>query len=257
MWYCIRVIAGFTFKEAVRSRLFRLHLALLVVAIGLGEFIGAVAITESYPLRAALLGSLLRLYAVLSLTLFAAGSLAREWHDKGVQLVIALPYPRAAYFFGRLFGFLGVAVVTALLLSVSLLLYAPAPAVCVWLLSLICELAIVLTVTLVAATTWHQSASIAMSVLAFYVLARSMAAIQLIGHGPLSDPTSLGQKVLTHTLDTLAYLLPELHRYTLSEWLVYPDTALWQNLLPISLQTCIYIAFLCILGLFDFYRKSF
>jgi len=91
----------------------------------------------------------------------------------------------------------------------------------------------------------------------FYLLSRTIGAIRLIGHGPLMDPHSLAQKVLGQFADLIAYILPELYRFTPSHWLIYGyDGAAWPELTPILSQTLIYLALLAGAGLFDLYRKS-
>ena len=53
----IMPIAVFTFREAVRNRLFRLTLAGMVCLLGLTEFIGDLAVTERAATQAALVGA--------------------------------------------------------------------------------------------------------------------------------------------------------------------------------------------------------
>ena len=81
-----------------------------------------------------------------------------------------------------------------------------------------------------------------------------MGAIQLIGQNPLLDLTSVSQQVINAVLTGLAYLLPDLHQFTLSQWLMY-ENATPQLLLPIFGQSLIYGVLLCAASLFDLQRK--
>jgi len=66
---------------------------------------------------------------------------------------------------------------------------------------------------------------------------------------------SWSQSLITHFIDGVAFLLPDLARFTSSEWLVY-QTGGWQDVAPIAAQTLIYLALLAGAALFDLYRKN-
>src|SRR5579885_3681717 len=108
-WRPVPVIARLTWLEALRGRLAWLVAAALALALVLVEFAGAIAVTEGAVIRAAFLGSLLRGLAVFILCLFVAGSMAREFADKTVELMLSLPLPRTSYYLGKLMGYLAVA----------------------------------------------------------------------------------------------------------------------------------------------------
>jgi len=252
----ILTIALFTLREAIQNRLISLVLAALISLFGLAEFIGEVAITESAETKVSILSSALRFFAVLLTSLFVTMSMLREQHEKSLDLVLSLPIARASYFFGRLLGFSGVAIVVAALIGLCLLLYSPSQRVGPWVLSLTCELFIVASVSIVCLFTFRQATLALSSVFGFYVLARTIRSIQLIGHGPLADPSAPSQRFISNVIDTLAFLLPDLDRYTSSQWLIYGAPAA-QDLVAIIVQTMIYLVLLIGAGLFDLYRKNF
>lgn len=249
-------IARFTFIEALRNRLFWLVFVVLLAALGLTEFIGAIAITESIPIRAAFLGALLRFSAVFIVGLFVIASGVREFNEKGLELVLSLPLPRAGYYLGKLAGFSLFALLTALLCAAPLLFYAPAGQVLLWGVSLSCELLIVTAFSLLCLLTFRQVTLALSAVIGFYVLARSLAAIQLIGGGSLADAGSLAQQVINTTLAVIAFALPGLDRFTSSAWLVY-HTGDWSSLAYVLGQTLVYLPLLAGAGLFDLYRREF
>ena len=96
MFSKIGVIATYTALEALRNRLFLVVFVLIVASVGLAEFVSQVAITESQQIQSALLGSVLRMTAVLFVSLFVISSMAREFNDKGFELVLSLPLPRSS-----------------------------------------------------------------------------------------------------------------------------------------------------------------
>jgi ABC-type transport system involved in multi-copper enzyme maturation permease subunit len=252
----ILTIARLTWLEAFRNRLLWLVLAALLIAFGLAEFLGSLAITESVQMRAVLLAALLRVFAVVVVSLFVISSGVRELDEKATDLLLSLPVSRASYYFGKLLGFSGLALLMALLCAVAAALYAPPGQAALWAMSLGCELLIVVAFSLLCMFTFHQVTVAVSVVLGFYVLSRSMAAIQLVGSGPFADSGGLSQRVMTTVIDAIAYVLPSLDRFTPSEWLAY-HTGQWHELLHVAGQTGVYLMLLAGAGLFDLYRKSF
>lgn len=254
MRWPILTIAAFTVLEAVRSRLLWLIIAVLFAAFGLTEFIGSVAITEGPEIKSGLLGAFLRLFAVFVISLFVTTSMNRELNDKGLELILSLPIPRAAYYFGKLLGFSMVAWVAAVLIGGWLFLYVPASQLVFWTASLTCELLIVTSLSLLCLLSFQQVTLALSAVAGFYLLSRTIGSIQLIGQSPLIG-TAFPQRVINTAVDAIAFLLPELHRFTPSRWLIY-HTAGWPDLVPILGQTVVYLTLLIGAGLFDFYRKN-
>ena len=249
-------IAIFTFLEALRNRLLWLVLVFVLIAVGLVEFLGAVAITETRQIQSGFMGALLRAGSVFILSLFVITSVVREFNDKGVELVLSLPIPRSSYLLGKLVGFSALAALVALSCGLSLLVYAPPLQVLIWTLSLCMELLIVTSLSLLCLFTFSQVTVALSAVMAFYLLSRSITAIQLMGHFPIVSMDSLAQTITVWLLDALAFVLPELDSFTLSAWLIY-HTASWPALAPIFNQTVIYVSLLCAAAMFDLYRKNF
>lgn len=248
-------IAYYTLLEALRNRLLWLLVGVLLAGFGLAEFLGAVAITETRQFQSGFMGALLRAFAVFVLSLFVITSMVREFNDKGLELVLSFPIPRSSYLFGKLVGYAGLALVIAAVSALCLLAYAPGFQALLWALSLTMELLIVIAVSLLCLFTFSHVTLALSAVMAFYLLSRSMTAIQLMGHFPVIAPETVAQDVIVGFLDALAFLLPDLDRFTASEWLIY-HTAGWAELLPIAGQTLIYLSLLCAAALFDLYRKS-
>src|SRR6266567_1997642 len=105
-------LARATLLEAVRNRLLWLAVIVVVIAFGLAQFLNQVAITESREIQTALLAAPLRVAAVFIVAVFVITSMVRELSDKITELLLSLPAPRSAYFFGK---FAGYAIVAAIL----------------------------------------------------------------------------------------------------------------------------------------------
>jgi ABC-type transport system involved in multi-copper enzyme maturation permease subunit len=249
-------IARYTLLEALRNRLFWLALILVAAGLMFTQFLQQVAITESNQIQVALLAALVRVGAVFMLAAFVVTSMVREFNDKVMELILSRPLPRSSYFFGKLAGYAMVAFALALLFSLPLALFAPAPRVALWGLSLACELLIVTAVSLFCVLSLTQVTSALAAVTAFYLLARAIGALQIIAANPLSDSTVLSQQFMTLAVDAIAFLLPGLDRMTQTGWLIYsmPAPAEITGLLA---QTAVYLLLLCGAALFDLQRKNF
>ena len=256
MLHHILPIARYTLLEALRNRL--LWLALILVAGGLAftQFLQQIAITESSQIQAALLAALLRLGAVFMLASFVVTSMVREFSDKVMELVLSRPLRRSSYFFGKFAGFAAVALAFALVASLPLALFAPPTRLAMWGLSLACELLLVTAFALFCVFTLTQVISALAAVAGFYLLSRSISALQIMAANPLSDSLSLGQKIVNHLVDAIAFLLPGMDRMTQTAWLIYapPSAAEMAQLLA---QTAVYALLLCGAALFDLQRKNF
>ena len=268
----VPTIARFTMLEARRTRLPWLVAAVLIGLLLLSVFVQQVAITETHRLQMGFLAAGTRLTMVFVLTLYVAGSMAREFNDKGVDLLLSLDLPRAGWYLGKLAGYLGIALAMALAATAALavpsvavsalaaagLAFAPLalpPDLPLWGLSLACELTLIASLTLFCVITFAQPMPAVSFVAAFYLLGRSIAAMRLLAGSQLLDPQGWSALVSARVVDALALLLPDLSRFTATAWLVNAtgDAA---ALAYVVAQTALYAALLVLAGLFDLYRKS-
>ena len=249
-------IAQFALLEAFRNRLLWLAGAFLLAGFVLAEFVAEVAIAEVNEFQSAFMASVLRLSAVFIVSLFVTTSMVRDFNDKVLELILAAAVPRASYFLGKLAGYCCVALAIATMYGVTTLLYAPGKAALIWSASLWCELSIVVTMCLLTLFTFGQVTAALGTVFAFYVLARSIAAIAFMSDSPLLTSSSVAQQFLGWVIDAIAFALPSFHRFTASEWLVYPVETDWSDLLPVIGQTAIYLPLLAAAALYDLYRKN-
>ena len=247
-------LARLVLLEARRGGLPWLAAASIALGLALAAFLSQVAVTESVALQASIMAAMLRVCAVFLLASHVVSSSLREVNDKGLELMLALALSRARLYLGRLAGFVACGVVLAGVFAASLLPFAPGSAVAAWGFSLACELALVAAVALFFAMTLSQLVPAIAASLALYVLARSMAAIQLIAAGPLAEP-SLVQQAARWAVDAVALLLPPLDAVTRTEWLLYgpPDSARYAAALA---ALALYALLVIAAGLFDFHRRS-
>jgi ABC-type transport system involved in multi-copper enzyme maturation permease subunit len=247
-------LARTTLIEAVRNRLLWLTLIVVVVAFGLAQFLDRVAIAETREIQAALIAAPLRIAAVFILSVFVITSMVRESSDKVTELLLSLPAPRSTYFLGKFAGYASVAAILALLCALPLVLLAKLPGLALWTASLVCELLIVTAVSLFCVLTLSQVVPALAAVAGFYLLSRSMAAMQIIAAAPLHDLT-IGDRVVKAVVDAIAFLLPAIDGMTQTAWL--HGTAAPGASVAVFGQTAIYLVLICSAALFDLHRKNF
>lgn len=251
----IYTIARYVVIEAVRNRLFGLMLIGVVGIFGLGEFTGGLAITETAQVQGSLVAFVMRLAAVFILSLFVITGVVREFNEKSIEMILALPAPRYVYYFGKLCGYLMLALIVAGVAGLPLYLYAAPGQALLWSFSLFCELAIITTLCLFFLFTLGQVIAALSAVAAFYLLARSMGSMQLISHSTILDTGATTPEIIKTILDLVSVLLPDLDVFTQTGWLVYGGGV--QDLAAIVVQTVIYVGLLSAAALFDLYRRNF
>ena len=251
----VLAIARCTALEAVRGRLVRLIATYTIAGCALAAFAGELAITETRGFRSGLLGAWLRSCAVFTVSLFVIASVVRELHDKGIDLVLSMPVPRAAYCAGKLAGFAGISVLPALACVPALVGFAPPAQVALWTASLGLELLIVIAMSLLCVLTFSQITWALSTVIGFYVLSRAMAALQLMAHEPLAGSPSAADRLIRGFVDALAFVLPDLDRFTESDWLIHGAGTI-ADLGFAATQAAIYVSLLGAAAAFDLYRKA-
>ncbi len=252
----ILTIARYTIIESLRNRLLLLTFLVIGISFALVEFIGDLAITEHRVTQVAILAAFLRISAVVMVTLFVVSSTVRELQDKTLEMILAMPIRRGNYYLGKLMGYFYIALLVSIIFSVLLLLYADAEQVFIWMISLFLELILVVALSLVMLFTFNQVPSALTAVFIIYGASRIVTSIFLMAKFPIIAHTSMAQKFMDSVIELMTWLLPDLHRFTQTEWLTY-NTAEWAVLLPLFGQTLVYLIFLSFIALFDFYRKNF
>lgn len=256
MYSKIFTISKFTIIEAMRNRLLWLSLVVVVISFGLVEFIGELAITEHRVTQVAVLAAFLRLSAVVIVTMYVVSSTVRELQDKTLEMILAMPIHRSSYYLGKLTGFIHISLIIAVMFSALLLLYAATDQVVIWGISLFFELILVVALGLVMLFTFNQIPAALTGVLIIYAASRSVSSIYLMSKYPIISHTTISQKFIDGFVELLTWLLPDLHRFTQTEWLAH-STGSFSLLMPVIGQASIYLLLLSAIALFDFYRKNF
>jgi ABC-type transport system involved in multi-copper enzyme maturation permease subunit len=252
----ISAIARYTVLEAWRNRLIVLVVVAVVLLTLLSLFARELAVTESGRLQTAILASTLRVASVFLVALYILIGLTREFNDKVLELMLSLDLPRPGYLMGKFLGFAIVALAVAAIVTVPVAVLAPIQAALAWGCSLALELLIIAALSVFCITTFTQPLPAAAFVTAFYLLARSITAIQLMSGSSLLGVDGFGQKASAVLADAFAIALPRMDAFTQTAWLVN-DAGAQPALLNIFLQTTVYVGLLLAAAMFDLYRKNF
>ncbi len=252
----VAVLAAGVLREALKNRLARMLIVLMVIGLAFALFVKQLAIMESVAIETAFVASLYRLGAVFLLLVFIISSQIREVNDKGLDMLLSLPISRFTFFSGKFLGYAACAVIVAAVISLPLLLLAPAPQVLAWGISLGLELLIITAASLFFVLALPHSMGAMLSVLGLYFLSRTMAALQLMGATSLVETSGLVRQMTNGLLNAIALLLPRLDLFTQTSWLVH-HTGGSTDLPALALQTLIFVSLLVGAALFDLHRKNF
>jgi len=251
----IATIARYTLLEALRTRLPALILIALLATLGASLFIAAISVTEGARLQSGFYAAGARLASVFIAGIFVLVSITREFDDKGLDVLLALDLPRSHFILGKLAGYIAIAALIAISLSLPLAWLAAPQAALQWTISLVLELTIVVTLALFCVITFNHLTPAATFVLAFYLLSRALTAIRLMGAHPLTGADTLSHEVIRYLVEALALVMPSLDAWTRTAWLVN-DPAPWPDILQLTGQSALYAALLTAATLFDFHRKN-
>jgi ABC-type transport system involved in multi-copper enzyme maturation permease subunit len=251
----VLTIARFTLLEAVRTRLLWIVLVILALLFLGSLFVQHISVTETARMQTGFLAATARTSAVFVLSLYLAGSMAREFNDKVVDLLLSLALPRAGYYLGKFLGYAGIAVGIAALTALALAPLAPGVGLALWGASLALELTLVAALTLFCVITFTQIMPAISFVIAFYLLARSISAVRLLSTSQVLAPNDLTNRIVAHLVDALGWLLPGLDHFTSTAWLV-DHTGSLSALGLNAFQTLVYGSLLLGAGLFDLYRRN-
>ncbi|MBF0160942.1 MAG: ABC transporter permease [Magnetococcales bacterium] len=250
-------IARYTALEGVRNRFPWLLGGVLWTGWGLATFVGQLVVAETREMQVAILGAFLRLASVLLTLLLVLTIQVREIHGQGVEQLLSLAIPRSRYYFGKFLGFALLALPLALSCGLLVVPYtAQKGAALLWSLSLYSELLLVIALAQFSLLTLQQLPAAFSVVSGLYLLSRTMTDLLLVARGAIMPHGNGLQESMEALLALIASLLPDLARFTRSEWLVYgmPER---EEILFIFVQAAICLLFLWCAGLFDLYRKRF
>jgi len=252
----IATIGLYTVLEALRTRLAVLTAVCIAVLLGASFFVREIAITDSVRFQTAFYAATVRFATVFLAALHVIASVSRDFDDKGLDMVLALDLPRSHYVIGKLAGFLVIAAGLALAAGIALAPLAGLEAAAQWTASLALELAIVVALSLFCVVTFNSLMPAASLVIAFYVLARALTAVRLIGANPVAGADAPSHQVMAWLVEGLALVVPALDQWTRTEWLV-DQPAAWSVVALAAAHGALFVVVLTAAAVFDMHRRNF
>jgi ABC-type transport system involved in multi-copper enzyme maturation permease subunit len=252
----IATIARYTLLEALRTRLPVLVFIVLLALLAASFFVESISVVEGARLQTGFYAAGARLAAAFIVGICVLVSITRELNEKGLDMALALDLPRSHYILGKLAGFIAMAALVAIAASLPLVWLAEPQAALQWAASLGLELAIVAALALFCIVTFNQLTPAASFVLAFYLLARALTAIRLMGANPIAGAETFSHEIMQYLVEALALVMPALDAWTQTAWLVNGH-APWTVMLQLAGQSALYIVLLAAATMFDFQRRNF
>lgn len=252
----IATIARYTALEALRTRLPVLAAVVIGALLAASFFVREIAVTDSARFQTAFYAATVRFATVFLAALHVIASMSREFQDKGLDMVLALDLPRAHYALGRLCGFLLIGAALAAAAALPLLVSNGWEPAVQWAASLAVELAVIIALSLFCVITFNQLIPAASFVIAFYLLARAITAIRLIGANPIAGADALSHQAMRWIVDALALFVPALDQWTRTAWLV-DQAAPWITLGGVLAHGALFVTLLTAAAVFDLSRKNF
>lgn len=249
-------IARYTLLEAVRTRLPLLVVSAILLLVSASLFAQQLAIAEGTRFQIGLYAAGARLGAVFIAGLYVLASMAREFDDKGLDVMLALDLPRAHYLLGKLAGYLAIGMLLAAAAALPLAFAAPWSAALQWAISLGLELSVVIAFALFCIVSLGHLTVAASLMAGFYLLGRSLAAVRLMSANPIAGGDTLAHQVMHWTAEGLALLMPAFDEWTRTAWVV-DAPADWTHIALLAGHGALYVTLLAAAAMFDFYRKDF
>jgi ABC-2 type transport system permease protein len=253
-WQKIRIIAFYTFKEILKSKIlinvFFVGLLLMLMTYVATEF------TYGVPERVALdfgLGMLSLSSIAISLFL-GVNLLSKEIDSRTVYMVIARPVPRFAFILGKIIGLVGIQLVNIFLLSIMTLgityiLGGNISSLILWAIGFTFLESLLLLLVVIL-----------MSLLANNILASLISVVVLLLGHAVKETQSVGfvqsNAFLKSVLEVYHFFLPAFYKLNLKDFILY-ETAMPLNYLISSLAYGItYSAFLLLMIIYLFNKKN-
>jgi len=215
------------------------------------------AITESARVRLTFLGAGCRLAVTAILCQHVVASVVRAFNDQAVQLVLALPLRRSAFYAGKLLGYCSLAFLVVLMAGTMLAPFSHWRLLIPWLAMLYAEAALMTGIALFCAMGTRHMLFGTLLAAAFYATARSIAAIgQLAAARLTAQSEEMFALVASAALQLLSFVLPDLSRFARTDWLV--DGAVTPgDVVAATLQTTVYLLLVSSAGIHDLNRRNF
>lgn len=253
----MKSILKYILKNGLRDRLYLGVFISLLIAFGVSIFLGSTMLVEQKQSAAAYIAGSSRVIIALGMILFVCLTVASAFENKEIEFILSKSISRESFILGYLIGFFLAAFLIFIPLATLMFFVTKTEffGTLMWLVSLLCELAIVISFSLLAALILKNPLTAIMASFGFYVISRLMGIFVLAIDLP-SNFSATGDHKLALVLKILSAVFPRLDLFAQSSWLNYGISDV-TNLKIILWQSLIYIPLLIFMSFRDFKQKQF
>ncbi len=218
------VISKYTLIEAYKRRLIWLFLFIIAASAALAAYAASLALIDKLSTFAAFYGFTLRILSVALLAGYIILTESKALENSNVFLSLGLPISRNRYLLEKCLAYL-LLIFAVLLVSAIPLLWAQVSPVTIsiWLLTLFCELSIILALALMFVVLFGQPLISLLLVGIFYIFARSSAEFFRHSNNVLAAQSSGIEVMMAWLVKGVTFLVPKLEQFAAASWLLYDD----------------------------------
>jgi ABC-type transport system involved in multi-copper enzyme maturation permease subunit len=248
----------FLLLGVLNLRLFVLVTILLAAALLLSSFITELAIVNSEKIAAALMADLLRYSLVFLTILLITTSVAQDFEFKQFERLLTMPISRWQYIAAQILAIVTIASVLVLPVLPVVGFNAGFDIAVYWTIGLWFEILLVGVLALVAILALEKIPPAIFFTLAVYLLAKLSGLIsQILTESVKHSDGAAANRFADLVFNGILHLVPRLEAFAQND-VFFNESQEFSTLLLGQLATvAIYIAFLIVVSLFDFYRKEF
>ncbi len=253
----MKSILKYILLAGIRDRLYIGLFITLAASFSLSIFLGSTSFVEAQQTTAAYIAGSSRAILAIGMILFVCLSVARAFENKEVEFIISKSISREQFILSYIIGFFVAAFLIFIPLVTAILIVTKANklGLLIWSASLLSELMIIISFSLLASLILKNSFSAIMASFGFYIISRLMGMFVLAINLPQDIAQAKGH-LLGASLKFLSALFPRLDLFTQSEWLSY-GVSEFSNLKIILIQSLIYIPLMIFMAFHDFKKKQF
>lgn len=247
------VISRYVLREGWRARLPALALLLGAITAAGATFVGALAPIDGERARLITAAALLRPLGSVLLILHVAAMTVAEMREQRLAMLLACGTGRAPLLLGKALGILAWAALFALGAGVTVALLGARASLLPWTLGLFAQLALLGLFTLATSLALRRLTPAALAALAFYFLAESLSALQLMAAA--ASARSQWNDLADRVVSAVAWTLPRFAEFGSGDWLG-ETTSHWPEIERALVQSAIYAVLLYAIALVDLYRRE-
>jgi len=253
----MKSILKYILLSAIRDKLYIGLSITLFASFCLSIFLGSSALVEQQEMTASYIAGSCRAILAIGIILFVCLNMNRAFENKEVEFIISKSISREAFVLGYILGFFIAAFLIFIPLNAAIFIVTKSNLIglIAWSLSILLELMILISFSLLASLILKNSFSAIMASFGFYLISRMMGIFTLMIDLPstLSEAKSNFLKVV---LKLLSSIFPRLDLFAQSKWLNYGIKD-FSSLNIVFVQAFIFILLIIFMSFHDFKKKQF